>query len=312
MPIKKLVLAEPRGFCAGVERAVQVIDLVLEAYDAPIYCRHEIVHNRHVVEGFEKKGVIFVDEISEVPEGATTIFSAHGVSPAVWQDAKEKNLTIIDATCPLVTKVHLEVKSYAKKGFTIFYIGHRNHAEAVGVMGEAPDHVVLVETVEEAQSVQAADPSRAACLTQTTLSVDDTAAIVDVLKARFPEVVIPPKSDICYATSNRQAAVKKMAEEVRSVLVLGSSNSSNSNRLVEVARQCGADARLAPNIQSLDENWLKSCESLGITSGASTPDILVEEAVNHIRSLFDVEVTTVRVAIEDTIFKLPRELAEPA
>ena len=308
MALDRILLAEPRGFCAGVERAVQVIDLVLEAYDAPIFCRREIVHNRHVVTGFEAKGVTFVEELQEVPDNSTVVFSAHGVSPTVWAEAEARGLTVIDATCPLVTRVHLEVKAFVKKDFTILYIGHAKHDEAVGVMGEAPDSVILVETVEDARSVEVSDASKVVCLTQTTLSVDDTQEIQDVLKSRFADLVVPPKSDICYATSNRQAAVKKLCESVDLVLIVGSGNSSNSNRLVEVARGCGTPSYLISKPEDVESAWLEGVNAIGISSGASTPEVLVDAVVADLKQDGAPEVGAVTVAIEDTVFRLPREL----
>ncbi len=310
MTLDRILLAEPRGFCAGVERAVQVIDLVLEAYEAPIFCRREIVHNRHVVEVFESKGVTFVEELTEVPDNATVVFSAHGVSPTVWAAAEARGLTVIDATCPLVTRVHLEVKAYVKKGLSILYIGHAKHDEAVGVMGEAPDRITLIETVADAESAVVADESKVVCLTQTTLSVDDTQEILNVLKSRFTQLVVPPKSDICYATSNRQLAVKKLCEEVDLVLIVGSSNSSNSKRLVEVARSCGTAAHLIANAGELNMEWLTDVRTVGLSSGASTPELLVDGVVEILQTKGTPSVGQVTVAIEDTVFRLPRELQQ--
>ena len=309
MSLERIYLAEPRGFCAGVERAVQVLDLVLQSYPPPIYCRKEIVHNRHVVEGFEAKGVTFIDELEEVPGDSTVVFSAHGVSPAVWSEGRKRGLEIIDATCPLVTKVHLEVKRYAGQGYTILYIGHARHEEAVGVMGESPDCVILVEDVEQAEAVEVPDCEKLVCLTQTTLSVDDTAAIVATLKRRFPEIITPAKSDICYATQNRQLAVKEMAVKADLVLVLGGTNSSNSNRLVEVSENCGTPAWLIANVAGIKPEWLEGVTSVGITSGASTPEVLVQEVVKELQTHGNPSIETVHVALEDTVFALPKSLA---
>ena len=304
----KIVLAEPRGFCAGVDRAVDIIDLTVKAFDPPIYCRKEIVHNRHVVDGFIEKGVIFVEELEEVPDGATVVFSAHGVSPDVWNQARERNLNVIDATCPLVTKVHLEVLSFLKKGYGILYIGHRQHDEVVGVLGEAPVAVQLVENVEEAYVVEVPDANKVVCLTQTTLSVDDTAEIMTVLAERFPEMVRPSKSDICYATQNRQEAVKEVAREVDLLLVLGSQNSSNSNRLVDVARSCGTPSYLIHGVDDIEESWLDDAQSIGLSSGASTPEILVQRVVEYLKSRGEAEISTLQVAREDVTFRLPPQL----
>lgn len=307
--VERVVLAQPRGFCAGVDRAVEIIELAVESFDPPVYCRKEIVHNRHVVDSFEKKGVIFVDELSEVPPGATVVFSAHGVAPEVWDQAGEKDLHVIDATCPLVTKVHLEVRNFARKGYTILYIGHRAHDEVVGVRGEAPHNVTLVEDVEQARTLEIDDPCKVACLSQTTLSVDETAAIIDVLRERFPELIVPKKSDICYATQNRQEAVKALAKEVDLMLVLGSHNSSNSNRLVDVARSLGTDAHLIHDVDDIEPQWLQDARTIGLSSGASTPEVLVERIVDHLQERGSTQVSTLEVAREDVTFSLPRELA---
>jgi 4-hydroxy-3-methylbut-2-enyl diphosphate reductase len=309
MGIEKIVLAQPRGFCAGVERAVEIIDLAVQACPPPIFCRKEIVHNRHVVESFIRKGVRFVDELAEVPAGATVIFSAHGVSPEVWRDARAKNLDIIDATCPLVTKVHLEVRTFARRGYTILYVGHRAHDEVVGVRGEAPANVQLVQSVAEARRVEVPDPAKVVCLSQTTLSVDDTSGIISALKERFPQMETPPKSDICYATQNRQEAVKALARETDLVLVIGSSNSSNSNRLVDVAVTCGKPAHLIHGAEEIREEWFDGVQSVGVTSGASTPEVLVEGVVEALRRRGDAEITVLEVARENVTFALPRELA---
>ena len=306
--IEHVVLAQPRGFCAGVDRAVEIIDLAVEAFTPPVYCRKEIVHNRHVVDNFKAKGVIFVEELADVPPDATVVFSAHGVSPEVWDQAREKNLHIIDATCPLVTKVHLEVRNFARKGYTILYIGHRAHDEVVGVRGEAPSNVALIENVEQAHAVEIDNPDKVACLSQTTLSMDETSDIIDVLRERYPEMVVPTKSDICYATQNRQEAVKALAAKVDLVLVLGSENSSNSNRLVDVARALGTEAHLIHNVQDIVPDWLKDARKIGLTSGASTPEVLVERIVDFLQKKDGARISTLEVAREDVTFGLPREL----
>lgn len=310
MSAMRIVLAQPRGFCAGVDRAVEIIELAVRVYDAPVYCRKEIVHNRHVVESFCKQGVVFVEELSEVPRDANVVFSAHGVSPEVWEQAHDKNLNVIDATCPLVTKVHLEVKNYAKKGYTILYIGHRHHDEVVGVLGEAPQNVRLVENVVEARTIEFDDPEHVVCLSQTTLSVDDTAEIIDTLRERFPNMITPTKSDICYATQNRQEAIKALASDVDLVLVLGSENSSNSNRLVDVARAHGAQAHLIHDTSDIDMDWITSVQSIGLTSGASTPEVLVERVIDYLSELGETTVHTLEVAREDVTFRLPAQLTQ--
>jgi len=291
-----------------VDRAVEIIDLAVEAFNPPVYCRKEIVHNRHVVDNFKEKGVIFVEELADVPPDATVVFSAHGVAPEVWDQAREKNLHIIDATCPLVTKVHLEVRNFARKGYTILYIGHRTHDEVVGVRGEAPSNVVLIENVEQALAVEIDNPGKVACLSQTTLSMDETSDIIDVLRERYPEMVVPTKSDICYATQNRQEAVKALAAKVDLVLVLGSENSSNSNRLVDVARALGTEAHLIHNVQDIVPDWLKDARKIGLTSGASTPEVLVERIVDFLQKKDGARISTLEVAREDVTFGLPREL----
>tara|TARA_B100000809_G_scaffold248314_1_gene278261 strand:- start:1586 stop:2545 length:960 start_codon:yes stop_codon:yes gene_type:complete len=308
--IEHVVLAKPRGFCAGVDRAVEIIDLAVEAFNPPVYCRKEIVHNRHVVDNFKAKGVIFVEELADVPPDATVVFSAHGVSPEVWDQAREKNLHIIDATCPLVTKVHLEVRNFARKGYTILYIGHRAHDEVVGVRGEAPSNVALIENVEQAHAVEIDNPGKVACLSQTTLSMDETSDIIDVLRERYPEMVVPTKSDICYATQNRQEAVKALAAKVDLVLVLGSENSSNSNRLVDVARSLGTQAHLIHDVHDIAPEWLKDAQKIGLTSGASTPEVLVERIADFLQGRDGARISTLEVASEDVTFGLPRELLE--
>ena len=280
---EKLLLAAPRGYCAGVDRAVQTVERALEIYGAPVYVRKEIVHNKHVVEQLRERGAIFVEEETEVPEGSTVVFSAHGVAPSVHANARERNLFAIDATCPLVTKVHVEAKKFAAEGYTIVLIGHAGHEEVEGTMGEAPEHIVLIETEEDVEALEVEDPERLAYISQTTLSVDETRAIINRLRERFPSIVGPRTDDICYATTNRQAAVKQMATECDLVLVIGSSNSSNSNRLVEVAREYGAESHLIDNEAQVQEDWLADKRVVGITSGASAPEELVQRLVEFFR-----------------------------
>ena len=302
---KRVLLAKPRGYCAGVDRAVVTVEKALEKYGPPIYVRKEIVHNKYVVDTLRKRGVIFVDETSEVPEGSLVVFSAHGVSPAVHAEAAERNLRTIDATCPLVTKVHREVVRFARDDYDILLIGHEGHEEVEGTAGEAPDRVQLVDTPEDVHKVTVRDPSKVVWVSQTTLSVDETMERVNQLKERFPELADPPSEDICYATSNRQTAVKAMAPECDLVLVVGSQNSSNSKRLVEVALQAGArDAHL------IDEKWLEGVETIGVTSGASVPDVLVMELLEKLAERGWDDVQEVTTANEKITFALPRELRD--
>ncbi|MBZ5513602.1 MAG: 4-hydroxy-3-methylbut-2-enyl diphosphate reductase [Acidobacteriia bacterium] len=310
MTPKKILLAKPRGFCAGVERAIGVVDMALDLYGPPIYVRKEIVHNKHVIESLAAKGAIFVDELSEVPEGAVVIFSAHGVAPLVRRDATEKRLRVIDATCPLVTKVHLEAIRYANEGRSIILVGHAGHDEIVGTMGEVPDQIHLVGSVEEAERVQVPDPERVAVTTQTTLGVDDTREIMEVLKKRFPKLVTPPSDDICYATQNRQEAVKLMARQAGLVLVIGSANSSNSQRLREVAEMWGARAHLIEDASKIDPAWLDGVECVAITAGASAPEHLVQEVLDYFRRLGVEQVEEVEAIEERVIFVPPPELAQ--
>jgi 4-hydroxy-3-methylbut-2-en-1-yl diphosphate reductase len=308
MALEGVVLAKPRGFCAGVERAIEVVERALEIYDKPVYVRKEIVHNRHVVAALRDQGAIFVEELSEVPHGATVIFSAHGVAPSVWEDAQRKNLRIIDATCPLVTKVHLEVLRYAKKDYTIVLIGHADHDEVTGTMGEAPEHIRLITTVEDVERLEVPDPLKIVCLTQTTLSMDDTAIVIDALRAKFPALVLPGKEDICYATQNRQQAVKAMTALVDLVLVLGSSNSSNSTRLREVAQSAGVKAVLIDQVQDITPELLHNVKRVGVTAGASTPEFLVQEVVDYCQQLGAEKIQQLTVVDEDVKFHLPTEL----
>src|SRR4029453_10423732 len=304
---EKLLLAAPRGYCAGVDRAVQTVERALELHGAPVYVRKEIVHNKHVVESLRERGAIFVDELEDtIPEGAITVFSAHGVSPAVHADADRRGLQTIDATCPLVTKVHREAVKFAREGYTIVLIGHAGHEEVEGTMGEAPDHIVLVETEADVDALEVEDPERVAYISQTTLSVDETNAIIARLRERFPAITGPRTDDICYATTNRQAAVRQLARECDLVLVIGSRNSSNSNRLVEVARDFGADSYLIDNEDQVREEWVEGKRVVGISSGASAPDELVQRLVDFFRARGTTDVSEFEVVQEDVRFMLPR------
>jgi 4-hydroxy-3-methylbut-2-enyl diphosphate reductase len=306
-----LLLAAPRGYCAGVDRAVQTVERALELYGAPVYVRKEIVHNKHVVEQLRERGAIFVDEIDDsIPSGSTTVFSAHGVSPAVHAQAAARSLSTIDATCPLVTKVHVEAKKFAAEGYTIVLIGHSGHEEVEGTMGEAPDSIVLVETEADVDALQIEDPEKIAYISQTTLSVDETRAIITRLRERFPAIVGPRTDDICYATTNRQAAVKQMAAECDLVLVIGSQNSSNSQRLVEVARDYGADSYLIDNEAQVEEQWLEGKRVVGISSGASAPEELVRRLVAFFTERGVQEVAEFEVIREDVRFMLPKRIRE--
>ena len=279
MAVEEVFLAKPRGFCAGVEMAVETLERALRRHGAPLYVFHEIVHNRHVVQEFTSRGVQFVQSLEEVPGGAKLILSAHGVSPAVWRQAQQKQLELlVDATCPLVEKVHREVRKFAAQGYWILLVGHAMHDEIVGTSGEAPDRVRIVENIAQARTVNLPDPDKVVILTQTTLSVDDTREVIDILKQRFPRVLLPPKEDICYATQNRQDAVKQLAKEVDLVLVIGSRNSENSNQLCAVARAHGAPAYLIDDYHAIEPKWLEGARRVGITSGASVPERLVQEA----------------------------------
>jgi 4-hydroxy-3-methylbut-2-enyl diphosphate reductase len=310
--LEEIVLAGPRGFCAGVERAIDVVKLALQVCPAPVYVRKEIVHNRHVVEALRAEGAIFVDELHEVPDGATVIFSAHGISPAVRAEAHARWLRVIDATCPLVTKVHLEAIRYAKEGYSIILVGHEDHDEVIGTMGEAPDRIHVISTPEEVEKLELPDPDKVAYLTQTTLSMDDTKAVIDALRLRFPQIVGPSRDDICYATQNRQAAVKTVAGEVDVVLVIGAANSSNANRLREVSETTGSRAYLINEIKEIKPEWFKNATRVGITAGASTPEFLVHEAVEALKRMGAVTVREVHVVDENVRFGLPRELEEIA
>jgi len=309
MKLKKLLLAKPRGFCAGVDRAIDVVHMALEHFQGPIYVRREIVHNKHVIRSLAAKGAVFVDEIDQVPVGSVVIFSAHGVSPAVRAQAEAKRLRVIDATCPLVTKVHTEAVRFAKEGCSIILVGHAGHDEIVGTMGEAPENTQLVGSVEEAEKVQVPDPERVAVTTQTTLGVDDTREIIDVLRRRFPKLVSPSSDDICYATQNRQWAVRLLTEEAEVILVLGSENSSNSKRLREVAEISGARAYLIEDATKIDPAWLEEVQCVGITAGASAPEHLVQDVIAYFKGLGVEEVEEIEAMEERVTFNLPPELA---
>ena len=302
--IEKIILAEPRGFCAGVDRAVEAVRSALRAYGRPLYVRHQIVHNRFVLEALEKEGAIFVENLDQVPEGQRVIFSAHGVAPSEWDRAKDRSLRVIDATCPLVTKVHLEVERYANEGRTVILVGHAGHEEVKGTLGVAPGKVVLVGRVEEARALEVSDPERIAAVTQTTLSVDDTRDIMDTLKERFPALLTPKTDDICYATQNRQNAVKELVAVSDVVLVVGSRQSSNANRLVEVARQRGARAFLVDSIADVEPAMLEGVKALGLTASASSPEWLVEEIIGAFADR-GAQVELLSVAKERVHFPLP-------
>ena len=305
--VKRVLLASPRGYCAGVERAVETVEKALELHGPPVYVRKQIVHNAHVVRRLEERGAVFVDDERDAPEGAILVLSAHGVAPAVYERAAARRLRTIDATCPLVTKVHAEARRYAAEGYQIVLIGHAGHEEVVGTMGEAPDAITLVESVEEAEALELPD-GPVAYVTQTTLSVDETAEIVDALRKRFPSVRAPKREDICYATSNRQWAVKELLDEVDLLLVVGSRNSSNSNRLVGVARAAGIPAHLVDDESDIDEEWLEEAETVGLTSGASAPEELVQRVCEWFRARGVDEIAPHASVYEDVVFRLPVEL----
>jgi 4-hydroxy-3-methylbut-2-en-1-yl diphosphate reductase len=307
MAVRKVVIAQPRGYCAGVEMAVETVERALRRHGAPIYVFHEIVHNRYVVEDFARRGVCFVQSIDEVPGGAKLVFSAHGVSPLVWQQAKEKQLEmIVDATCPLVEKVHREVRKFAAQGYWIILIGHQGHDEIVGTTGEAPERIRIVADVEEARAIDIPDPDKVVVLTQTTLSVDDTREIVAALEERFPRMITPAKEDICYATQNRQDAVKQLAREVELVVVIGSRNSENSNQLCKVAQAQGTKAYLVDDHRAIDPDWLEGVSRIGITSGASVPERLVQEAATYFAAQ-GAEISSLGFPEENIHFSLPAE-----
>jgi 4-hydroxy-3-methylbut-2-enyl diphosphate reductase len=307
---EKLLLAMPRGYCAGVDRAVQTVERALELYGAPVYVRKEIVHNKHVVQQLRERGAIFVESESEVPEGATAVFSAHGVAPSVHENAAARQLNVIDATCPLVTKVHVEARRFAADDYTIVMIGHEGHEEVEGTMGEAPTQIVLVQSEEDVANLEVPDEQRVAYISQTTLSVDETRSIIVALREKFPYIVGPRTDDICYATTNRQTAVKELARECDLVLVIGSRNSSNSNRLVEVARECGTASHLIDNESQVQEEWLEGARVVGISSGASAPEELVVALVEFFRARGTTDVQELEVIREDTRFMLPKAIRQ--
>jgi 4-hydroxy-3-methylbut-2-enyl diphosphate reductase len=302
---KKVILAWPRGYCAGVDRAVDAVERALRIYGPPVYVRKQIVHNIHVVRNLERKGAVFVEEETEVPEEATVVLSAHGVAPEVYTNSAGRQLNVIDATCPLVTKVHLEARRFARDGRTILLIGHEGHEEVIGTSGEAPEHIRLVGDVMEARTVDVPDPDQVAYLSQTTLSVDETNEVIDVLRERFPNIAAPPRDDICYATQNRQEAVKALADASDVVLVIGSDNSSNSKRLMEVSRARGTPAHLIDDETEIEPAWLAETETVGVTSGASAPEWLVERVMAHLRELGADDVEELRVTEEHMQFGLP-------
>jgi 4-hydroxy-3-methylbut-2-en-1-yl diphosphate reductase len=308
--MEKILLASPRGYCAGVDRAVQTVERALELYGAPVYVRKEIVHNKHVVAQLRGRGAIFVDDERDIPEGAVTVFSAHGVAPSVHANASERGLRTIDATCPLVTKVHKEALKFARDGYTIVLVGHAGHEEVEGTMGEAPDHIVLVETEEDVDRLEVDDPDKVAYISQTTLSVDETRAIIARLRERFPGAIGPRTDDICYATTNRQMAVKQLAAQCDLVLVIGSRNSSNSQRLVDVTREHGTEAHLIDHEGQVEESWLDGKRVLGITSGASAPEELVQRLIDYFRARGTDEVAELEVISEDVRFMLPKTIRQ--
>ena len=306
----RVVLAQPRGFCAGVERAIEIVERALKKYGPPIYVRHEIVHNRHVVEDLRTRGAVFVDELDEIPPGAMTVFSAHGVARRVEQAAAARNLPVIDATCPLVAKVHNEGRRYAAQGCEIVLVGHAGHAEVEGTIGQVPGKVHLVQTAEDVAKLEVGDPERLAYITQTTLSVDDTRGIIAALKARFPAVVGPDVRDICYATQNRQQAVRDLAKEVDIILVVGSRNSSNSNRLREIGEELGKPSYLIDDASHLRPEWFEGMATVGLTAGASAPETLVKDVLEGLRQFGDVSISTLAGVAEDVRFRFPAQLAD--
>jgi 4-hydroxy-3-methylbut-2-en-1-yl diphosphate reductase len=310
--VEKLLLAAPRGYCAGVDRAVQTVERALEIHGAPVYVRKEIVHNKHVVAELRQRGAIFVEEHTEVPEGAVCVFSAHGVAPSVRAGAEARKLNTIDATCPLVTKVHREAVRFAGDGYTIVLVGHHGHEEVEGTMGEAPDRIVLVQNEKDVDALEVEDPERVAYITQTTLAVGETSVIIARLRERFPAIVGPRTDDICYATTNRQAAVRQMADGCDLMLIIGSRNSSNSLRLVEVARDCGAEAHLIDRADEVREEWLEGARVVGISSGASAPENLVQELVDLFRARGVSDVSEFHVVSEDVRFMLPKPIRQTA
>lgn len=308
----QVILAQPRGFCAGVERAIEIVERAIDKFGAPVYVRHEIVHNRHVVESLRAKGANFVDELDEVPEAGITIFSAHGVAQSVENAAAERNLTVIDATCPLVSKVHIEGRRYAAQGRTVILIGHAGHPEVEGTMGQIPGGVRLVSTVADVAKLDVPDPAKLAYVTQTTLSVDDTRTIIEALRARFPSIAGPDTKDICYATQNRQRAVRELARVVDVLLVVGSPNSSNSNRLAEIGKELGVPSYLIEDANALNPDWIAGKNAIGITAGASAPDSLVNELIESLHQYGEIELSTLPGVDENVRFRLPPELTDRA
>ncbi len=308
MTVEKLILAKPRGFCAGVDRAIDVVKIALDLYDEPVYVRKEIVHNRHVVEELRQKGAIFVDDLDEVPDGAIAIFSAHGVSPEVREQADSRGLKVIDATCPLVTKVHNEAIKFATEGRTIILVGHEGHDEVIGTMGEAPDAITLIGSEEQVEELDVPDPTKVGVITQTTLSVDETTGIIDALKRKFPRLAFPPKEDICYATQNRQTALKELASRVDLILALGSQNSSNSKRLIEVAQGVGVQAYLIDDVSEIQPKWLEGAHVIGVTAGASAPEHLVQGVVSYFKELGVTDIEEIEPIKEEVNFGLPQEI----
>jgi 4-hydroxy-3-methylbut-2-enyl diphosphate reductase len=306
----RILMASPRGFCAGVDRAIEIVEIALERFGKPVYVRHEIVHNRHVVEDLRAKGAIFVDDLADVPAGSRLIYSAHGVSPAVRAEAEKRDLEVIDATCPLVTKVHVETSRMLKHDLEIVLVGHAGHVEVEGTLGHGGDHMQLVQSVEDVQNLEVRDPTRLGCVTQTTLSVDDTREIMDALKERFPQITLPRKDDICYATQNRQDAVKKLTEAASVVIVIGAPASSNSNRLVELAEKLGARSYLVETADQLDPAWVEGVSCVGVTAGASAPEILVAQVVDRLEEFSngDFSVDSLPLVDEGVVFQLPAAL----
>ena len=307
----KVILASPRGFCAGVERAIEIVERALGIFGPPVYVRHEIVHNKHVVESLRAKGAVFVEEVDEIPEGGNTIFSAHGVSDAVVAAAKTRGLPVIDATCPLVSKVHKEGQNHAKKDRQVILIGHAGHPEVEGTMGRIPGGVLLVTNPDDVNTLEVNDPERLAYVTQTTLSVDDTRDVIEALKSRFPSIVGPDVKDICYATQNRQQAVRELAKQVDLLLVVGAANSSNSNRLRDLGSEIGIPSYLIADKNSLKEEWMKGVSTIGLTAGASAPEELVQGVISHLGHFGDVEVERLKSVEEHVVFKLPQEITNP-
>ena len=310
--VRRVLLASPRGFCAGVERAVDTVERALRLYGAPVYVRKQIVHNTHVVADLRRRGAVFVDSVDDVPRGSTLVFSAHGVSPSVRDASTARRLTTIDATCPLVTKVHTQARRYAAAGYAIAFIGHAGHEEVEGTTGEAADAIVLVESVDDARTVELPSDRPLAYITQTTLSIDETREIIDVLRRRYPQIEAPAKEDICYATSNRQWAVKELLDEVDLLLVIGSRNSSNSKRLVEVAHAAGVRAQLVDDASEIDESWLDDVDTVGVTSGASAPERLVRDVCDWFRARGVTDIRSVGAVVEDVFFRVPIEVRRTA